>query len=104
VDANIDSYVQMYKNIEPDVKDLESTLRRLTTELAVYDGKFPMQHEQTTKSIAGMETGLQRMALIKQQIETAKQIDALDPGQQFAGWKMQMVPLLASEEKLDKSK
>jgi hypothetical protein len=51
-----------------------------------------------------MEIGLQRVTLIKKQIEAAKQIDALDPGQQFAAWKMQMLPLLASEEALDKPK
>jgi hypothetical protein len=104
VEATIASYIVMYKAIEPDVQDLESTLGRLITELGVYDGKFPTQHEQTAKSIAGMETGLQRVTLIKQQIEAAKQIEALDPGQQFAAWKMQMLPLLASEEALDKSK
>ena len=104
VEATIASYIVMYKAIEPDVQDLESTLGRLITELGVYDGKFPTQHEQTAKSIAGMETGLQRVTLIKKQIEAAKQIDALDPGQQFAAWKMQMLPLLASEEALDKPK
>jgi hypothetical protein len=104
VEVTIASYIVMYKAIEPDVQDLESTLGRLITELGVYDGKFPTQHEQTSKSIAGMETGLQRVALIKQQIEVAKQIDALDPGQQFTAWKMQMLPLLASEDALDKSK
>ena len=51
-----------------------------------------------------METGLQHVTLIKQQIEAAKRIDALHPGQQLAAWKMQMLPLLASEEALDKSK
>lgn len=104
VEATIASYVQMYKAIAPDVQELESTLRRLKTELGVYDGKFPAQHEQTSKSIAGMETGLRRTALLKQQIEVSKQIDALDPGHQFAAWQAQMVPILASEETLDKAK
>jgi hypothetical protein len=104
VEATIPSYVQMYKTIEPDVQELEPTLRRLKTELALYDGKFPAQHEQTSKSIAGMETGLRRMALLKQQIEVSKQIEALDPNQQFAAWKAQMQPLLDSEEALDKAK
>jgi hypothetical protein len=104
VEATIPSYVQMYKTIEPDVQELEPTLRRLKTELALYDGKFPAQHEQTSKSIADMETGLRRMALLKQQIEVSKQIEALDPNQQFAAWKAQMQPLLDSEEALDKAK
>ena len=104
VEATIRSYVQMYKAIEPDVQELQPTLRRLKSELAVYDGKFPAQHEQTSESIAGMETGLRRMALLKQQIEVAKQIEALDPTQQFAAWQTQMQRLLSSEEALDKAK
>jgi zinc-ribbon domain len=35
VEATIPSYVQMYKTIEPDVQELEPTLRRLKTELAL---------------------------------------------------------------------
>jgi hypothetical protein len=104
VEATIPSYVQMYKTIERDVQELEPILRRLKTELALYDGKFPAQHEQTSKSIAGMETGLRRMVLLKQQIEVSKQIEALDPNQQFAAWKAQMQPLLDSEEALNKAK
>jgi hypothetical protein len=104
VEATIPSWVQMYKTIEPNVQELEPTLRRLETELALYDGKFPAQHEQTSKSIAAMKTGLRRMALLKQQIEVAKQIEALDLRQQLASWKTQLQPLLASEEALDKAK
>ena len=103
VEATIASYLQMYKAIEPDVEELESTLRRLKTELAVYDRKFPAQHDQTSKSIAGIETGLRRAALLKRQIEVAKQIDALGPRQQFAAWQTLMLPLLANEEALDKN-
>jgi hypothetical protein len=104
VEATITSYVQMYKAITPDVEELESTMRRLKTELGVYDRKFPAQHEQTSKSIAGMETGLRRTTLLKQQIDVSKQIDALDPAHQFAAWQTQMLPLLTSEEALDKAK
>jgi hypothetical protein len=86
------------------VQELDSTLRRLKTELGAHDGKFPTQHDQTSKSIASMETGLPRTALLKQQIEVSKQIDALDPSQQFAAWQTQMLPILASEEALDKTK
>ena len=104
VEATIASYVEMYKGIAPDVKDLESTLSRLKTELGIYDSKFPAQHEQTSKSIAGMETGLRRMTLLKQQIEVAKQIEALDSSEQVPAWRTQMLPLLAEEDALTKAK
>ncbi len=102
VEATIPSYVQMYKSIELDVNLLDSTFRRLKAELEVYDGKFPAQHERTSKSIAAMETGLRRMALLKQEIEVANQIEALDPNRQFAMWETVDAPLLSSEEALDK--
>ena len=104
VEATIASYAEMYKSIAPEVHDLEATLERLKAELGIYDSKFPAQHEQTSKSIAGMETGLRRTALLKQQIEVAKQIEALDPSDQVAAWKTRMLPLLADEESLDKAK
>lgn len=103
-EATVPSYVQMYKAIEPDVQVLESTLQRLKSELAVYDGKFPAQHKQTSENIAGMETGLRRMTLLMQQIAIAKQIEAIDPSQQFAAWKTHMQPLLTSEGALDSAK
>ena len=104
VEATIQSYTQMYRSIEPDVEELDSTFRRLKTELAAYDGKFPGQHEETSKSIAGMDKGLRRMELLRQQIKVAKNIQALDPNQQLPAWQTQMQPLLASEEVLDKTK
>ena len=104
VEATVDSYVQMYKAIEPDVKELEATLQRLKMELGIYDTKFPAQHDVTSKSIAGMDKGLQRMVLLQRQIEVAKNIDSLQASQQTDAWKGQMLPLLTQEEDLDKVK
>jgi hypothetical protein len=104
VEHTIASYVQMYKAIEPDVQELESTLQRVRIDLGIYDAKFPGQDEETHKSIASVETEQRRAALLKRQIEVAKQLDALDPNQQLAVWHAQMQPLLAEEEGLDKSK
>lgn len=104
VEATIPSYVQMYKAIEPDVQDFESTLHRLKTEWGMYDAKFPEQHQQTYKSIVAVETGLRRAELLKQQIAVARQIESLDPSHQWAVWQSQMLPLLAREDALDKLK
>jgi hypothetical protein len=60
VEATIPSYVQMYKTIESDVQELEPTLRRLKIELALYDGRFPAQHEQTSRSIVSGLSQLDR--------------------------------------------
>ena len=100
VDATIPSYVQMYKAIEPDVEDFELTLLRLRAELDVYDAKFPNQHPQTLKTIAGVETGLRRAALLKQQIAAAKQIEFFGSSEQWTLWQSQVQPLLDKEDAL----
>ena len=83
VERTIHSYVQMYRTIEPDVEDLNSTFNRLKEELAVYDSKFPSHHEQTANTIASMDIGSRRMSLLKQQIAVAKALDLLAPQQQY---------------------
>jgi hypothetical protein len=75
----VPAYVEMYTAIEGDVGELDSVLRRLRTELDVYDGEFPDQHEEATKSIHSIEVGLRRASLLRQQIAVAKDIDPLDP-------------------------
>ena len=104
VGSTMESYVKMYDAIEPDVQDLESTLQRLKTELTIYDSKFPSQHEATAKSIAGIETGMHRAILLKQQIEVAKKISDTPPLVMGQVWREQMLPLLTQEEDLDKAK
>lgn len=104
VGSTIESYVKMYEAIEPDVQDLEATLQRLKSELGIYDSKFPSQHEATAKSIVGIETGIHRATLLKQQIEVAKKISDLPPLEMSQVWREQMLPLLTQEDNLDKAK
>ena len=103
-EATIPSHVSMYKSIEPDVNELEVLFRRLKTELNIYDGKFPSQHQVTATSISNMETGLQRTTLLKKQIEVSKTIKQIVSDQQLAVWQEQMQPLLDREAALNKSK
>lgn len=103
-EATIPSHLRMYKTIEPDVRDFESTLTRLETELMAYDVKFPQQHQQTQKTSAAVDIGLRHARLLERQIIVARQIEVLDPNQQWAVWKESMQPLLDSEDQLDKAK
>lgn len=100
IPANID----MYRSIETDVQELDAILRRLRTELDVYDAKFPDQHEGTTKSMAAIELGIRRLALLKQQIAVAKEIDTIPPAAQWKDWQARMQPLLQEEGDLDRPK
>jgi hypothetical protein len=104
VEPTIPSHLRMYKAIEPDVRDFESTLSRLETELRVYDAKFPEQHLQTQKTSAVVDIGLRRARLLERQISAARQIEVIDPNRQWAMWKENMQPLLDSEEELNKAK
>jgi len=101
VEASIPSYTRMYKSIGEDVDDLEATFESLKTELAIYDTKFPAQHQTTTDSIASVEQGLKRMALVKKQIALMKTIETLSSDDQITTWRTSMMPLLEQEDALN---
>lgn len=100
----VPAQVEMYKSIEPDVEQLSATLGRLQPEWAIYDGKFPAQHETTEKAIQSAQTGAKRMDLLRQQIAVAKLIEGLDSNAQLGAWERQMQPLLDREDQLDSTK
>jgi hypothetical protein len=102
VAPHIESYVEMYGDVEPDVLEYETVLHRLTAELNAYDSRAPEQHDRTLQNLALTETELRRADLLKQQIAVAKRLESTDPGDRFAIWKAQMVPLLHSETELDR--
>lgn len=102
VERTVPAHIEMYKAIESDVDDFDAVLRRLQSELAVYDEKFPDQHEQTNKSVESVKVGIQRATLLKQQITVARDIEALRPDPQWQAWQDRMQPLLDAEHQLDK--
>jgi hypothetical protein len=104
VTQTIPSHLEMYKSIETDVQKFDTTLRRLQTDLAVYDGKFPNQRDETAKSIHAIEIGLKRAGLLKQEIAAAREIESLDPTLQWSAWQTKMQPLLDAERTLDNVK
>jgi hypothetical protein len=104
VERTVESYVQMYKKVEPDVIALKVVMERLKDELAVFDSKFPAQHTTTMASVANIETGLKRMKLLTEQIAVAKQIELVPDTSQFSAWQSRMQPLLDREEELDSKK
>jgi chromosome segregation ATPase len=101
----VPAQVEMYKSIEPDVEQLNSVLTRLRNEYATYDNKYPSLHDTIAKALGGVETGLKRMNLLRQQIATAKELaDIDDADEQFRKWQTQMQPLLDRESELDATK
>lgn len=102
--ATIDWYVQMYKSIEPSVDHLEAVLRRLVTEYPSYGAKFPQSASSVSSTVSDFNVGIQRMNLLKKQIDVAKRIEGQDEDLQRLVWRSDMIPLLEQEDALDKSK
>lgn len=103
VDESIPSYVEMYKNIEPEMVEYMSSLRKLREDWQKYEERFPAQREAARKNIAFAEKELQRSDLLTKQIAVAKEIEFLDADQQRAIWSRDMSPLLEQEDALDKT-
>jgi len=100
----IDWYVQMYPQIESDVTRLDTVLQRLTAEYSLYAAKFPEANPQTPQVISNFNTGVRRMALLKQEIAVAKKMKILNEQQQAVTWENEMLPLLKEEDALTPSK
>jgi hypothetical protein len=104
-ERNVPAQVVMYKSIEPDVEQLRSVLAKLQEEWASYDRKYPSQHETVARTLRGIDTGVKRTALLRQQIAAAKEIGNIDDAdEQFRTWRKTMQPLLDRENELDSAK
>ena len=99
---SVPAQIEMYSSIEPDVRKFDTVLHRLQAELAVYDTKFPGQHDEIEKSIRSVEVGLKRAEILNQQIRVANEITPLDAAAQWKAWQGKMQPLLSAEAALDK--
>jgi hypothetical protein len=103
VERTVPAHLVMYKSIEADVENFDAVSRSLQAELAVYDEKFPEQHDQTAKSLQSIGIGLKRASLLKQQIGVARDIESLDPAPRWRAWQDRMQPLLDAEDALDRN-
>jgi hypothetical protein len=99
----VPAQIAMYNSIELDVGKFDTVLHRLQGELAVYEAKFPENHDEIGRSIHSIEVSLRRASILRQQISVAKEIAPLDPTAQWAAWQGKMQPLLSAEDALDKN-
>lgn len=104
VESNIPSFLQMYKAIDPDVKDYAATLLSVNSELVIYDRKFPAQHAETEKYQASVDKEIRRAQLLTKQIAMATKIEPIDLDHQLQLWRDEMMPLLKEEDALDNLK
>lgn len=104
VSDSIQSYLDVYAEIDSDVKDYSSTLLRLRQEVSLYNGKFPQQAASMRSYANTIEKEIRRSDLLKRQVASAKHIASLDAYQRVVAWRSDMVPILEEEDALDKSK
>jgi hypothetical protein len=78
----VPAQIEMYRAIEPDVKEFESVMTRLRAEATIYDQKYPEAHQ--TQSI---EVAKKRADLLRRQVEIAKSMQSLSPGAQWHAWR-----------------
>lgn len=103
-DEGITWYINMYRLIEPDVKNLGIIVDRLISEYPSYADKFPDHDSGTSsKTMSDLNTTSRRIALLEQEIAVAKTMDGLNEAAQQALWRNEMYPLLKQEDDLDQA-
>jgi len=99
--STVPSQIAMYNRLEPDVRAFAWICATLHGEFAVFDRKYPNQHQTTEDSLHNIDNGAKRATLLLQEIEVAKRIGSLEVTQQLPVWKSDMLPLLDQEDSLN---
>ncbi len=100
---NLEGQLAMYKAIESDVADMDTTASRLLDEERQFADRYPEYRMESEKESADVQVCLNRARLLQQQIAVAKKISAQDLQQRPVLWVRQMQPLLDAESALDGS-
>ena len=93
--------IAMYDKLEPDVRAYADHLHNLHSELTVYDGKYPAQHQSTETDLHNVDDEAKRAAPLLQEIEVARRLNSLGDTQQWTVWQSDMKPLLDKEDALN---
>lgn len=97
-DGTIAGYVQMYESIEPKVAEARSVMSRLRTETPGC-GDFKAKAGRFELILEHLD---QQLALISQEIETAKSINSLPVSERESHWQSQLVPLIDKEASVER--
>jgi hypothetical protein len=99
--STVPAQIAMYDKMEPDVRAYAAICATLHSELTVFDGKYPNQHQTTEASLHNIDSEARRADLLLQEIGVARRIASLDDAQQWNVWKSDMQPLLDREDALN---
>lgn len=97
-DGTIEGYIQMYESIEPKVTEARSLIARLRSDVPRC-GNFKSKAERFELIIEHLD---QQLALISQEIETAKSINSLPVTERESHWQSQLVPLIDKEASVER--
>lgn len=96
----VPAQIRMYESIASDVQQFASVADRLQAEIEIYDLKYPAQHSTTEDVIRDIKVASQRAALLRRQVDLAKQLELLGDDERWSLWSRQMQPLLDQEDSL----
>lgn len=97
----ITAQIVMYDKLEPDVHAFAAICGTLHKELAIYDEKYPSQHQTTETALHNIDNGSKRATLLLEQIEVARRLSFLSEARQWSAWQSEMQPLLDQENALN---
>lgn len=98
---DIPAHLQMYKAIEKDVAEMDTTTQRLMEKERSFAERYPDYSAQSDKEMADLDVVHRRAVLLGKQIEVANRISTEPNEQQIVMWVNEMEPLLQEETQLD---
>lgn len=98
---DVAAHVQMYKTIEKDVLEMDTTTQRLMNEEQKFAERYPDYSANSEKELADLNIVHRRAVFLQQQIELARRISTQPNVQQIVMWVDEMEPLLQQEAQLD---
>lgn len=98
---DIPAHVQMYKAIEKDVAEMDTTTQRLMEKERSFVDRYPDYSAQSDREMEDLDMVHRRALLLGKQIEVARRISTEPNNQQVVMWVTEMEPLLQEEAQLD---
>lgn len=102
-DSTLTSQLAIYEELSAPVKEFREVAKEVRAELGPYDEKYPISHERTKQWMDAMDAAIHRSDLIEKEIEVAKRISRMPPGDQDRTWQAEMQPLLEEEDAISPS-
>ncbi|HTS11498.1 MAG TPA: hypothetical protein VMH00_05220 [Candidatus Limnocylindrales bacterium] len=98
VDGSLESYIQMYRSLEPKVAQARALIARMRNEIPRC-GDFQTRAERFAVILGNLD---QRMTVLSKEIEVAKSIESSPADERESRWQAELVPLFDEETSLER--